>query len=328
MSIVTGGIVAPSRGLVRGIVESFDDAALDLAFTQMAALPGLVTFSRPSQAWDSAGTLYASNAPRLSSSGLLIEEARTQYLANPAVPATQTQTLAAGTYTVSMSGTGSVAVSGGATGTATASAPLTFTLAASVSVTVTPAGAVTWFNCQGGSFATSPILAAAAGSTRATDVATISTSLFGFNVGAGTVVVEWRQPDAFAGNGGINQRLFSIEAGSRNDSICLAIGNGATAGQITGVVRVGGIDQITLTNSAAVTAGAVAKAAIAWDSTNVTVVVNGTVVFNGAPTGMPTGLATLYLGASSGAGVLDSQERRTRYYNRRLPNSQLQALTT
>ncbi|MEO1200052.1 MAG: hypothetical protein AAFX39_12600 [Pseudomonadota bacterium] len=50
---------------------------LDFDFTTLSSLPAGLTFSRPSSAWDYQFDVYAADAPRLTPSGLLYEEART-----------------------------------------------------------------------------------------------------------------------------------------------------------------------------------------------------------------------------------------------------------
>lgn len=78
---------------------------------------------------------------------LVIEPTADQQLDNTSSPATQTKSLAAGTYTLWCEGSGSVELSGGPTGTATEDNPVTFTLDATTSVTFTVAGTLSRFNC-------------------------------------------------------------------------------------------------------------------------------------------------------------------------------------
>jgi hypothetical protein len=69
----------------------------------------------------------------------------------PAQPATQTVSLAAGSYKLHVLGAGSIALSGGPTGTATAGSPVSFTLVSTTSVTFTVSGTVTWAECNSSS---------------------------------------------------------------------------------------------------------------------------------------------------------------------------------
>lgn len=88
---------------------------------------------------------------------LLVEPNRTNYLLNSTVPATQTVSLAAATYTLWIEGAGSVALSGGPTGTATEGSPVTFVLSGTTSVTFTKTGTVSFFQCENGPNVTSAI---------------------------------------------------------------------------------------------------------------------------------------------------------------------------
>jgi hypothetical protein len=87
--------------------------------------------------------------------GALIEAARTNFLQDSLNPASQTRTLAAGTYTLSVKGSGSCTLSGAASGTANEGAPVTFTLASSGDVTFGVGGSLQAFQCEDGASATS-----------------------------------------------------------------------------------------------------------------------------------------------------------------------------
>ncbi|HEX8912912.1 MAG TPA: SGNH/GDSL hydrolase family protein, partial [Humisphaera sp.] len=113
--------------------------------------------------------------------GALLEGARTQSFVNPDAPATQTVTLANGTYTASIEGSGSMALAvGTATAaalplTATASTPATFTVTAPGTVIATIAGTVTFAQIENGAFKTSKIH----GASRAADNVTVLIPLYG-----------------------------------------------------------------------------------------------------------------------------------------------------
>ena len=152
----------------------------DITFRPGASL-GAATFTRGSvgTCFDALGALQsaANNVPRYTfdpatgvSRGLLIEASFTNYLLNSAAPATQTVTLAAGTYCLGIVGTGSATLSGGATGVATQGSPVSFSLASSGSVVVTVAGSVTRFQLENGHYATSFIATTTAAVTRLGDL--------------------------------------------------------------------------------------------------------------------------------------------------------------
>lgn len=105
----------------------------------------------------------------INGAGLVLEGSATNFLLNSDSPATQSVSLAAGTYTLSLTGSGSVALSGGPTGTATATSPVTFTLVGTTSVTFTKSGTVSTFDCQNLPFASSHISTGAAAVTRGAD---------------------------------------------------------------------------------------------------------------------------------------------------------------
>ncbi len=186
--------------------------ALGTSYPTHAAWLAAVTgsFTRASTAWDTAGNSYATNAARIDNvNGLTTEEARTNYLANPNSPATQTQSLGAGNYTLLVTGSGSCTLSGGPTGTATAGAPISFNLAGTTSVTFTPAGSLTYFNCQNQSYQTTPILAAAASTIRQGDVELFTPA--NLPSGGYSLVIQGMTPAGVdTANGNSNQVLFDF----------------------------------------------------------------------------------------------------------------------
>jgi hypothetical protein len=143
--------------------------------------------------------------------GLLIESARTNLLHDSFNPATQTRSLAAGTYTLSLTGSGEVTISGAASGTATADAPLTFTLGAAGDITFTPSGDVTAFQCEAGGNATSLIETPVdGGATRPADNVT-ARDIDWLSRAHATVLIEAAYPDIPTVEG---SRLFSLDDGT------------------------------------------------------------------------------------------------------------------
>ena len=141
---------------------------------------GLTTagsFTRNSKAWDRDLVEYPANEPRVTASGLLMEGARTNALHDSFNPATQTRTLAPGSYTLSVIGTGNCALSGGPSGTASDGAPVTFSLGSSTAVTFTVSGSLQAFQCEDGAWSSSPIKTPIDdGATRQADLLEIQTS--------------------------------------------------------------------------------------------------------------------------------------------------------
>jgi len=142
--------------------------------------------------------------------GALVEAERTNVLHDSFNPATQTRTLGAGVHTLSMVGAGQVELSGAASGTASADAPLTFTLDNGGDVTFTPSGAVTAFQCEAGSDATSLIETPAdGGATRAGDVVAAA-DLAWLAPAHATIVLAVDNPDVPTDEG---SRLLSLDDG-------------------------------------------------------------------------------------------------------------------
>lgn len=148
------------------------DVTLGAGLSAIAA-----TRAGSAHATDAAGRLIAQSADAVRVDhdastgqplGVLAEGARTNLLHDSFNPASQTRTLAAGTYTLSVRDAGSCALSGGPTGTASQGAPVTFTLGGSTAVTFTVSGSLSAFQCEAGESASSPIETPAGGpATRA-----------------------------------------------------------------------------------------------------------------------------------------------------------------
>ncbi|QLL42433.1 hypothetical protein [Sulfitobacter pontiacus] len=129
--------------------------------------------------------------------GLLSEPTSTNYLLNSTTPATQTVTVATGTYTLSVYGTGSATASGdlsaGAGVAATDGSPVTMTVTGSGVVTITVAGTLTGFQLEKLAFPTSLIKTTGATVSRNRDYAELSQRLFdaiGGDSGQGTAIAH------------------------------------------------------------------------------------------------------------------------------------------
>ncbi|WP_156092802.1 hypothetical protein [Rhodovibrio salinarum] len=143
--------------------------------------------------------------------GLLCEGARTNLLHDSFNPATQTRTLAPGTYTLSVRGGGTCTLSGGPSGTARQGTPVTFTLTTSRAVTFTMAGAPTAVQCEAGASATSPIATPPSGpASRAADLITLDDTAW-YDPAGMSFVIEAHLSDVPAT--GI-LRLFSLDDGT------------------------------------------------------------------------------------------------------------------
>lgn len=291
------------------------------------AMPGGVTFTRASAAWIYDGstlTPYATNAARLTASGLLIEESRTNLLLGSAALATQSVTVTASAHTLSFYGTGTVTLSGASTagpliGTGAANrVALTFTPAAGA-LTCTVSGDVRYANLELGGFATSAIVTAGSTVTRAADVATVTAGAW-FNAQAGTLMAEASIP--VAGTSG----AFACAALTNNTlshryllAVTQTLVSSAYRVSTAGVAANPGDQTVS-----GVASGI--RMAMAYTSGAVAATANGQVPTTAAPATLPT-VTQLDIGAQAGSTWANGHIRRVRYFNSRLPNATLQGMT-
>lgn len=163
---------------------------------------------------------YGANLPRLSpnSGGLLVEEARTQLLAAPTVPATQTTaSLGANTYTLWVNGSGSATSSAGTAtitgaGVATNGTPNIFTVTVAGTVVVTVAGSLNAFQLEAGTWGTSFITTQAARNQDTINILFAPTSLSQYTLYAQGIPFA---PVAFASN----QTMVVLSDGTNNNRV-------------------------------------------------------------------------------------------------------------
>lgn len=189
---------------------------------------GASTDLLPTSASGASYNTFGANTLRLTSgSGLLIEEARTNFLLNSTAPATQTTgSLATGTYVLWVNGSGSATMSSGtATGCGTSAAtngsPVTIVLTVAGTCTVTVSGSLNAFqleqctNATNPGFGTSLIITAGSTVARPTDnVELASTALSDFQNSQGWMSMKFEIPTAVAtsyttGSNGVPRLLGS-----------------------------------------------------------------------------------------------------------------------
>lgn len=319
-------------------------AAFVLDF-ETSPISSLVTFTRSSNGtyFDSTGTLQtaSSNVARFDYNpltlvplGLLVEEQRTNLLLNSLADGTNLSTqgvaVTAQAYTLSFFGTGTVTLSGASTagplvGTgATTKVSLTFTPSAGT-LTLTVSGTVKWANLEVGSSATSFIPTAGAAATRNADNVVISTISPWFNASEGTVVVEGDVNATTAD--GTARVLWGFSDGTFNESIYVT--RNASAASLSSNVIDGGVNQASL-NAGNVTANTAFKSAVAYKVNDFAHSLNGAAVVTDTSGTLPT-VTGLTIGNANWAGAngwINGHIRRLSYYNTRLTNAQLQALST
>lgn len=204
---IDGSVVYPTW-LFDGINQRYAKSTSPAGAVSAVTFNGLLeNFTRASTAtyFDSAGVLQtaAVNTPRftydpvtLQPLTFLVEEARTNFLLNSVTPATQTVTLAIGTYTLWVTGTGSCTPAAGTavgTGfaTATSTTPDTFTITTAGTVVFTVSGSLVRFQCENGGAASSFIPTSGTAVTRAQDMP--NSSSIGFvNASEGTFITVFR----------------------------------------------------------------------------------------------------------------------------------------
>lgn len=176
---------------------------------------------------------------------------------------------------------------------------------------------------EAGAFATSYIPTVASTVTRSADVATMTGTNFStwYNESQGTFVAEASQPAVT----GANSRILSANDGTVNESVQVSFLSAGTGGY--GEVRDGGSAVVSITNGS-FAVGSVAKMAFAVAANNAALSVNSATPTTDATLTMPT-VDRLNIGAhAAAASILNGHIRRIAYYNTRLPNTTLQALTT
>jgi len=321
---------------------------LDLRFASSKSLTdyvsgqNLITYTRAGNAtfFDANGTIQTAGAnvarfdhnPATGESlGLLIEEARTNLLLNSETLATQSVTVTAAAHTLSFYGTGTVTLSGthSATVVGTGAFPtrttLTFT-PTSGSLTVTVSGTVQYAQVELGAFATSWISTAGSTATRNADVAQITGTNFSrwfsnFN-GSFFADLDSVRSDSIGGVyyvsvGAAAGRGIAMSADARNISQVISTFARTDAG-VGQANAPGYVDFIRN------------KAAQAYDLTSNLGACN-TLLAGSATAGVHPGLNQLRIGfneISIGSPTsLNGHIHRLAYFDRRLPNATLQAIT-
>ena len=176
-----------------------------------------------------------------------------------------------------------------------------------------------------GAFATSYIPTVASQVTRNADVATMTGTNFSgwYNQTAGTFVAEISLNNAPAV---ATFSLYSVSDNTANERIFVGTGFGS-GGNINALVTDGGVLQAQTINGGLASAG-LYKYGNAYAANDFASVANGGSVVTDASGTLPT-VDRLYIGASAvGTAPINGHIRQIAYFNTRLPNAQLETLSS
>lgn len=319
------------------VFDQLDYPTLDLNFALTKSLDPRITFTRASSGtyFDSSGVIQTAttNTPRFDhnpstgeSLGLLIEEQRTNLLLNSATLSTQSVTVTNVAHTLSFYGTGTIVLSGthsatvNGTGAFPTRAILTFTPTAGT-LALTVSGTVQYAQLSVGSFATSWIPTTGTSATRAADIVIISGTNFSgwYNQTEGTflsdinVLQNTASSFSVSCNDNTANNRFSLFLESSPNFRALMLRNTLGAGLISTAT----INTYSPGRN---------KISIAL-STGASLSLNGGAVASSSSYNPPS-VSQLQLGNQLGSSFLNGHLRRVLYFNRRLPNSEIQILST
>jgi hypothetical protein len=176
-----------------------------------------------------------------------------------------------------------------------------------------------------GAFATSPILTTAAAATRLADVASITGTAFSsfWNQTEGTIVASW---DLVLPATGANQFVARASNNTYSNSNGLLA---STTGFPAFSTASGGVFDGLATAVASMVANTICKSAGAYKANDLAISKDGAAVVTDASATIPSNLTRLDIGVDhTGANRFGSGHIQSlTYYNKRLPNQTLQALT-
>ncbi len=188
-----------------------------------------------------------------------------------------------------------------------------------------PANSTRSFTCSGimveaGTAPSSYIATGAAQVTRTTDSAVISGTDFSgwYNQDAGSLIVSF---DRNVGLDAVDRSAVTVDVGSASSRI---IAYSQSTGRAIGVT--GGSTSFLFTNLGPITAGSRNALALAYANDDFAACMNGGAL-SADPSGAVPTANRMAIGGGSGVSALNGHVRRIRYFNERLPNAILLALT-
>jgi len=266
----------------------------------------------------------------LASLGLLIEEQRENLLLNSNISgtnlSTQSVTVTAQSYTISFYGTGTITLSGAAiqivTGTGAYPSRRTFTFTPTAGVLVcTVTGTVQYAQLEAGAFVTSFIPTAAVPVTRNPDDAVMTGTNFSswYSQSEGTMVAFYDTTTAV-----VPTPLGAFSVSDTTTSERMQIRRNSANTNAATIVIDGGTSQY---NQQVAAASGPYRAALAYANSNFSGVNNGTLATAGTSGTVPT-VTQAEIGFGQSINYLNGHLSFIAYYNSRLTDAQLQALTT
>jgi len=304
-------------------------------------LDSSITFTRASTATfiGSNGLIQSAaiNEPRfdydpvtLAPKGLLMEEQRTNLFLNSLIDgtslSTQTVTVTAVAHTISFYGTGTITLAGAAvaivtgTGIYPSRKTLTFTPTAGALI-CTVTGSVQYAQIEVGGFATSFIPTAGTSVVRNADSASMTGTNFSswYNQSEGTFVAAFDTVDVST------YAAVAVAFTDLSNRIDLGTGNFILRSSVAN----GGVTQADLQSAGTTVANAVNTIAFAYKVNSFASAINGGGLLTDTSGTVPS-ISRLDIGHRNNDGFtqLSGHIRRIAYYNTRLLNTQLQALTT
>ncbi|QEH81202.1 hypothetical protein EIK56_25215 [Sphingomonas sp. C8-2] len=173
---------------------------------------------------------------------------------------------------------------------------------------------------EAGTAPSSYIATGAAQVTRTTDSAVISGTDFSgwYNQDAGSLIVSF---DRNVGLDAVDRSAVTLDVGSASSRI---IAYSQSTGRAIGVT--GGSTSFLFTNLGSITAGSRNALALAYANDDFAACMNGGALSTDTSGAVPTA-NRMAIGGGSGVSALNGHVRRIHYFNERLPNAILQALT-
>lgn len=179
-------------------------------------------------------------------------------------------------------------------------------------------------DCVSASSAGSIIPTTTATVSRAADTCSLAAGSW-LKQGEGAIYVEFIR--RFAVGSDETPRVMTLHDGTANNRITLQMSRVSSSSHLGAVIVVGGVD-VAVSTTVAITPGAAVRALLAYKANDITLVVNGVVVWSSTSGAIPAGLTTLSVGSdSAGGNQLGGTVADLAYYPTRGSDAQWIAMT-